>query len=57
MNVDCDTSECKQLRREAAKLKAALRQVELENDETQPSRSKEHSCSLVKPNVKVKDDR
>ena len=55
VNVDCDTSECEQLRREITKPKAALRQVELEEEETQPSRSKELACSFVEPNVKVKD--
>ena len=57
VNVDCDTSECEQLRQEITELKAALRQVELENEETQLSRSEELACSLVEPNVKVKDGR
>ena len=57
MNVNCDSSECEQLRQEITELKAALRQVELENEETQPSRSEELACSLVEPNVKVKDGR
>ena len=34
-----------------------MRQVELENEEAQPSRSEELACFLVKPNVKVKDGR
>ena len=38
VNVDCDTNECEQLRQEITELKAALRQVELENEETQPSK-------------------
>ena len=57
VNVDCDTNECEQLRQEITELKAALRQVELEDEETQPSRSEELACSLVEPNVKVKDGR
>ena len=57
VNVDCDTNECEQLRQEITELKAALRQVELENEETQPSKSEELACSLVEPNVKVKDGR
>ena len=55
VSVDCDTSECEQHRQEITVLKAALRQVELENEETQPSRSEELACSLVELNVKVKD--
>ena len=57
VNVDCDTSECEELRQKITMLKVALRQVESENEETQPSRSEELACSLVKPNVKVKDGR
>ena len=57
VNVDCDTGECEQLRQEITDLKAALRQVELENEETQLSRSEDLSCSLVEPNVNVKDGR
>ena len=57
MNVDCDTSECEQLRQEITELKAALRQVELESEETQPSKSEELACLLVEPDVKVKDGR
>ena len=57
VNVDCDTNECKQLRLEITEIKAALRQVELENEETQLSRSEKLACSLVEPNVKVKDGR
>ena len=57
VNVDCVTSECEQLRQEITDLKAALRQVELENEKTLLSRSEELVCSLVEPNVKVKDDR
>ena len=34
-----------------------MRQVELENEETQPFRSEELACSLVEPNVKAKDGR
>ena len=57
VNVDCDTSECEQLRQEITELKAALRQVELENEETQPYRCDELGSSLVKPNLKVKNGR
>ena len=55
VNLDCDTRECKQLRQEIIELKAALRQVELENEETQHSRSEELACSLAEPKVKVKN--
>ena len=57
VKVDCDTNECERLRQEIIELKAALRQVELENEETQPSRSKELACSLVELDVGVKDGR
>ena len=57
VNVDCDTNECEQLTQEITELKAALRQVELKNEETQPSKSEEFAYSLVEPNVKVKDGR
>ena len=51
------TSECEQLRQEVTELKGALQQVELEYEETQLSKSEKHACSLVEPNVKVKDGR
>ena len=57
VNVNCDTSECEQLTQEIPELKAVLRQVELENEQTQSSRTEELACFLVKPNVKVKDGR
>ena len=57
VNVDCDTSECEQRREEITELKAALRQVKLENEETQPSRCEVLACSLEEPNAKVKDGR
>ena len=44
VSADCNTSECEQLRQEITELKAALRQVKLENKETQHSRSEELAC-------------
>ena len=54
VSVDCDPSGCEPYRQEITVLKATLRLVELENEETQPSRSEELACSLVELNVKVK---
>ena len=57
VNVDCDVRESKQLRQETTELKATLRQVELENEETHLSSGEEFACSLVEPNVQIKDGR
>ena len=57
VDVDCDSSEREQPRQEITELKMALQQVELEDEKTQPSWSEELACSLMEPNVKVKDVR
>ena len=57
VNVDCDTGDCEQLKQEITDLKAALRQVKLENKETRPFRREKIAYSLVEPNVKKEDGR
>ena len=53
----CNVHKCGELREESVTLRENLREFELYNEEVQPSKNDELARSLVKPYVKVENDR